>query len=255
MIVGAAIIPSAPVLVPGVSATLPDGLDKVCDATDAALESLPACDTVVLLAAAQPGGTGSGQGLYDVAEVSLAGAGRPDVARTCPVDHTAVERISRLTQYPLYRGDSMPLGLTVLALLVGGSGPFVPVAVARNAGFDALSATGSAIAEAFADRDGDPGTRAVVVAAGDLSAGLTERSPLHLVEGARDWDARAVDVVDSGRLEGLGRLGPAEAARVGALGWAPMAVLHGAAARAKVGLVRRHYSAPRGVGYLVAHGA
>lgn len=258
MIVGAAIIPSAPLLIPGVSATLPDGLDKVCDAVDAALESLPPRNTVVLLAAAQRGQGGSGQGLYEVTQASLAGVGRPDVACSFPIDHVAVERISRMTQYPIHRGDTLPLGLAALAILVGGAGPFVPMTVPPTAGFDALSATGTAIAEAFASWGEDERTaetRAVVIAAGDLSAGLEERSPLHLVHGARDWDARVVDVVDSGRLDGLARLGPAEATRVGALGWAPMAVLHGAMARAKIGLVRRHYAAPRGVGYLVAHGA
>lgn len=262
MIVGAAIIPSAPLLVPGVSATLPSGVGKVCDAIDAALESLPPCDTVVLVAAARPGEGGSGQGLYDVTDATLAGVSRPDVARRCPIDRGAVERISRVSQYPLYRGHSLPLELAVLALLTGGKGPFVPMAVPRHASFDALSATGVAIAEAFAGRcegsgqppGGQDEPRAIVIAAGDLSAGLDERSPLHVVEGARDWDARVVDVVDSGRLGGLGGLGPDEAARVGALAWAPMAVLHGAAARAKIGLVRRHYSAPRGVGYLVAQG-
>lgn len=255
MIVGAAIIPSAPLLIPGVSATLPDRLDKVCDAVDAALESLPPRDTVVLLAAAQRGEGGSGQGLYQVPQASLAGIGRPDVACSFPIDDVAAERISRMTQYPVHRGDTLPLGLAALAILSGGTGPFVPMTVPPAAGFDALSATGIAIAEAFAPWGDAEQARAVVIAAGDLSAGLEERSPLHLVEGARDWDARVVDVVDSGRLDGLGRLGPAEAARVGALGWAPMAVLHGATARAKIGLVRRHYAAPRGVGYLVAHGA
>lgn len=262
MIVGAAIIPSAPLLVPGVSAALPDGVGKVCDAIDAALESLPVCDTVVLLSAACPGEGGSGQGLYDVTRATLAGIGRPDVVRGTPIDRAAVERISHVSQYPLYRGDVLPLGLAVLALLVGGHLPLVPMTVPRHASFDTLSATGTAIAEAFARR-GDNGTaqaggrepRAIVIAAGDLSAGLEARSPLDAVEGAREWDARAIDVVDSGRLEGLARLGPDEAVRVGALGWAPLAVLHGATARAKIGLVRRHYSAPRGVGYLVAQGA
>lgn len=256
MIVGAAIVPSAPLLVPGVSATLPAPVEEVRRAVEAALASLPAHDTVVLLAAAQQRDTASGQGLYDVADATLAAVGHPDVARTAPIDRHAVERISRTSQYPLYRGDVLPLGLAVLALLVPGDGPFVPMAVPRNAGFAALSATGTAVAEAFAERDGG-GTepRAVVVAAGDLSAGLDQRSPLHTVEGASDWDARAVEVVDSGSLKHLGPLGPREAARVGALGWAPMAVLHGATARPKIHFVRTHYSAPRGVGYLVAAGA
>lgn len=251
MIVGAAIIPSAPLLVPGASATMPKELEKVCDAVDATLEALPYCDTAVLIAGARSSAQGSGQGLYDAAEATLAGIGRPDIARTAEVHRAAVERITRVTQYPMYRGDVLPLSLSVLALLFGGSQPLVPMAVPPTAGFDALAAIGAGIGETLAG----PDLRVAIIAAGDLSAGLDERSPLHAVEGAREWDARVVDVVDSGRLDGLADLGPAEAQRVGALGWAPMAVLHGAVARAKLGLVRRHYSAPRGVGYLVAHGA
>lgn len=265
MIVGAAIVPSAPLLVPGVSGTLPEGIERVCDAIDAALESLPSCDTVVLIAAAKPDEGGSGQGLYDVGVATLAGVGRPDIAHDAPIDRAAVERISRVSQYPVYRGDVLPLALGVLALLVGGRGPYVPMAVPSRANFDTLSATGAAVSEAFArrgERDEGQGSgassdepRAVLIAAGDLSSGLDERSPLYAVQGAKEWDAQVVDVVDSGRLEALARLGPGEARRVGSLGWAPMAVLHGAAARAKLGLARRHYSAPRGVGYLVAQGA
>jgi hypothetical protein len=36
--------------------------------------------------------------------------------------------------------------------------------------------------------------------------------------------------------------------------WAPLAALHGVLQVTKLGMVRRHYSAPRGVGYLVAQG-
>lgn len=253
MIVGTAIIPSAPLLVPGVSRTLPDGVGRVCDATDAALERLPACDVAVLLAAEDRDTSvrQSRQGLYDATSASLAGIGRPDI--TAPVRSHAdgMRRISRVVQYPLYRAETLPLGLAVLALLVGVGPALVPIAVPRGAAFDTLTALGAGVVEALAG----PEVRAVVVAAGDLSAGLDERSPMYLIEGAKDWDAAVVAVVDSGRLDGLARLGPGEAGRVGALGWAPLAVLHGVTARAKLGVVRQHYSAPRGVGYLVAHGA
>lgn len=249
MIVGAAIIPSAPLLVPGVSVTLPQGVNRVCDAVDVALDTLPNHDVAILLGTAD-GRQGSGQGLYDAVEASLRGVGRPDIGRTAPVHRGVVEHITRASQYPMYRGDALPLSLAVLAILLGGAAPLVAMAVPPAAGFETLAATGAGVAEAAHVA----GVRAAVVAAGDLSAGLDERSPLYAVDGAKEWDARVLDVVDTGRLDGLERLGPAEAKRVGSLGWAPMAVLHGAVARAKVGLVRRHYSAPRGVGYLVAHG-
>jgi hypothetical protein len=245
MIVGAAVLPSAPLLVPGVSGSPPEGVATVCDAIAAALEGLPDHDVVVLVAGADQGT------LYDEAQANLAAIGRPDI--TCPakVDSVVLERLSGLVQYPLHRGEPLSLGLAVLTLLVGPALPVVPLDVPCGASFESLTAIGVGIAGSVED----PDLRAVVVAAGDLSAGLTERSPLHRLEGAIDFDAQLVDVVDSGRLGALARLGPAAAREFGAVGWAPLAVLHGALARAKLGLVRRHYSAPRGVGYLVAHGA
>jgi len=105
-----------------------------------------------------------------------------------------------------------------------------------------------ALARALEDR------RVAVVAAGDLSAGLTPKAPLTLVEGATAWEEEVVDVVAGGRLERVARMGPGEAARVGALGWAPLVVLAGVCRAAAIGMVVRHHAAPRGVGYLVASG-
>lgn len=271
MLVGAAVVPSAPLLVPGVSAGLPDGVPKVSDAIDAALDGLPPWDTAVLIAAASRTGQSAAQGLYDLTEASLAGIGRPDVRQPLSIEHEATERIARLSQYAVRRDERLPLGLATLALLLGGAPRTVAVAVPCSAWFEALAAVGTAVAEAVSQRpgaaDGEAssgsaaesprhgGRRTIVLVAGDLSAGLTERSPLGAVAGAGDWDAQMVDIVDSGRLDQLSELGPEQAIRVGALGWAPMAVLHGAMARAKLGIVRRHYSAPCGVGYLVASGA
>jgi hypothetical protein len=245
VIVGAAIVPTAPLLIPGASATLPPGIAEVCDAIDGVLDGLPDHDVVILLAGAAQGH------LYDEASASLAGVGLSGVAMSAPIEGGVVDRLSGLVQYPVHRGEPLPLDLAVLTMLVGGTRPLVPIDVPSGAAFDALAAVGVGVAAAV----DAPDLRAVIVSAGDLSAGLDERSPLHLVEGARDFDDQVLDVVDSGRLNGLARVGPAEARRVGARGWPAMAVLHGALARAKIGMVRRHYSAPRGVGYLVAHGA
>lgn len=247
MIVGAAVLPTAPLLVPGVSMTTPDGVGRVADAIDATLDGLPTHDALVLVA---PAGSHP-HGLYAADRLDLASIGRPDIARTLEIHREATEAVSRVTQYTLHRGDPLPLGLAVLALLAGEHCPVVALAVPERADFDALVAVGTGVTEALGDRE----LRVVVLAAGDLSAGLTERSPRSFIEGAADWDQQVVAVVDSGRLSGLGRLGPAESQRVHALGWAPLAVLHGVVARAKIGMVVRHYSAPRGVGYLVASGA
>lgn len=243
MIVAAAVMPTAPLLIPGVTAALPDGVGKVCDAIDAVTERMPQMDVAVLVAAGDAG-------IYDATEASLQGVGRPDVRATPRIHSEAVARLSAATQYPMYRGSPLPLNLAVLALHLGGLAPLAPIAVPATAEFSSLVSAGAAIARTFSDDD----VRAAVVVAGDLSAGLTERSPLYQVDGALFWDEQAVAAVDSGRLGGLASLGPSEAERVGAQGWAPLAVLHGVAAAAKIGMVVRHYSAPRGVGYLVASG-
>ena len=243
MIVGAAVLPTAPLLGPGVSPALPDGIPRVCDAMDAVVDGLPDSDLLVLVA------EGEG-GLHDTGFATLEGIGRADIAVEAEVDGDAVSRLSASTQYPMYRGAALPLNLAVLTLHVGEVAPIVPLAVPASAAFDVLVGLGASIARTFAD----PDLRVTVVVAGDLSTGLTEKSPLHLVDGAIFFDEQAVAAVDSSRLDALRRLGPGEARRVGAPGWAPLAVLHGAAASAKIGMVVRHYSAPRGVGYLVASG-
>ena len=242
MLVGAAILPTAPLLVPGASPTLPDGVARVCDAVDATVERLPAHDVTVLLAGDPAGG------VHTHREASLAGIGRPDIVAQPRIDRHVADRLAEATGFPLVTEGPLPLDLAVLVLLVGAAPAVVPVAVPEEGAFGQLVAVGAAVVEALGER------RGVVVAAGDLSAGLTERSPLHTVDGAGDFDATVVDAVDAGRLDALARIAPAEARRVGARAWAPLAVLHGTLQLTKLGLVRRHYSAPQGVGYLVAQG-
>ena len=243
-------LPTAPLLLDGVSAILPDGLAAVVTALQGTLARLPQTDVVVCLAAAAEG---SQHGAYASGRADLAGIGRSDLTATAVVHREAVSRITALVQYPLFGGEPLPLDLAVLVMQLQGRTPVVPIvamSVPATAGHDVLVGVGTGIVQALEEM----GLSAVVIAPGDLSAGLTEQSPLHRVEGAWLWDEQAVHAVDTGRLEGLGRLGPEEARRVGARAWAPLVVLHGACARGKVGMLVRHYSAPRGVGYLVALG-
>jgi hypothetical protein len=249
VIVAVAVVPTAPLLVPGVNPRLPPPLRRVAAAVAAALDGLPPADVALLVTVGEPAVASGGV-------ASLAGAGRPDIAQHLAGDEAAARAFAAVGGFR-DRPGPLPLGAAVLGLLgrllvptaavaaVAGS---VSLTVSDAASFADLSALGAGIV-------GATEARVVLLAAGDLAAGLTERAPLHRVPGAQAWDERAVAVVDSGRMGGLARLGPDEARRVGALGWAPMAVVHGVCARAKVGVVLRHYSAPRGVGYLVAAGA
>ncbi|MGH8884957.1 MAG: hypothetical protein ACRDYX_07255 [Egibacteraceae bacterium] len=294
-LVGAAIIPTAPLLVPGVSATLPDGVAEVRQTMGEALARLEHAEFVVLVAAGEdaagergasgPRGkthgirlrlhptsrrcgalednqytarpapceagavapsvstelsawTTTGElGVYEHAEASLAGFGRPDLS-------TRLRVASWLSNASCQQGP-LPPSLTVLALLVGDHAPVVPISVASCATAHFLAASGAAIATSLSGRG-------VLLAAGDLSAGLGERSPRYRVEGAPAWDEAVVAAVDAQRPERLAALGPAEARRVAALGWAPIVVAQAACMAAGLRLRVKHYSAPRGVGYLVA---
>jgi hypothetical protein len=243
MLAGAAILPTAPLLVPGASPTLPDGVEQVCDAVDATVEGLPEHDLVVLVAGAERAG------VYARAEASLSGIGRDDICADPAVETAVARRLAEDTGLPLLTDAPLPLDLAVLVLLLGDPRGVVPLAVEPDTPFADLAGVGAALVPAV------EGYRALAVAAGDLAAGLVERSPLHTVDGAGEFDAAVVEAVDAGRLDALARLGPDRARRVGARGWPALATLHGALRAAKLGVVRRHYSAPEGVGYLVAQGA
>ena len=249
MIVGVAIFPSAPLLVRGVAPRSPAAVEEVREAVESVTASLPPADVTVLLAASSPGSSGSessARGLYGASEASLARVGRPDLRRCVDVSLPAMEAITRVTQYPLLRCGTLPLSLSVLALLLASHRCFAPVAVPATADFAALVGVGAATAQAMEEA----GLSGTVVATGDCSAGLDERAPLP-VDGAREWDEAAVAAVVDGRLDRLEPLGPARAERVGAIGWAPMAALHGVCERAKTSVGLRLYAASRGGGYLV----
>lgn len=269
MIVGAAIVPTTALLLPGVAGVLPDGVGEVAKAARSALDGLPPSAVAILLA------PGARPAVYLQARTTLAGIGRSDLTVEAEVDTEAALQIAAATGWRPLRtsplppsaatpggpavdaapvgGAALPVGLAVLAALVQGACPrpgvgVVPVAVCPSAEGDALLRAGGSLTGAL------EGRRVVVVAAGDLSAGLTPKAPLTLVEGAQAWEDEVVEVVAGGRLERIARMGPSEAARVGARGWAPLVVLAGICQAAAIGLVVRHHAAPRGVGYLVAAG-
>ncbi|MGH8930408.1 MAG: hypothetical protein ACRDZO_07180 [Egibacteraceae bacterium] len=228
-LIGIAILPAAPVLVPGVSVTLPDDLRQVRDATEACVEDLPGAEAVVLLAVGDPSGP------YRRVEASLAGFGRPDLAVSlCPADGAEGH------------DGALPPSLAVLAMMLRHNVPVAPIALGSGASARDLHELGACLARRS--------RRIVAIAAGDLSAGLEERSPRSRIHGAQAWDEAVLTAVVDGDRDALARLGPGEARRVVAQGWAPILATVSAGAAAALDLRLLHYSAPRGVGYLVAHG-
>ena len=241
---------------------LPDDLAALVIAADAAASRLAGVRLVVLVAAApDPAATapaapsplaaaGEPQaGVHQAARASLAGLGRPDLATDLPVPAATAGAIAAATGLPRRRGP-LPVDLAVLALRLDPPRPVVPVAVDANTDGAALVALGQRIAEALADYD----TPAALVAAGEGSAALSERAPRHHVDGADAWQEQYVAAWQDGDAQAIAALGPGEAARVHARGWAPATVTAAAAVGAGLEPSLCHHAAPRGVGYVVAAG-
>lgn len=243
-LLGAASIPSAPLLVHGVGRGGGPEVDQLRTTVERVVTGLPEADVVVLVAAGQAA-------LHDTAVIDLQGIGQPQVTRVLDACPPAIIALSRITQYPRVRRPRLPLDLAILALLVDRHVRVVPLEVPSSAEFAVLAALGTSIVQALEEA----GLTGTLVAAGDLSAGLHDTSPLSARPHAAEWDARVVELFTRGMPAGLAHLGPEAADAVGARGWAPLCVLHGAAAAASLDLAVRRYSAPRGVGYLVVSSA
>jgi hypothetical protein len=212
------------------SGTLPDDLLAVQAAVSVSLAHLPEAEVAVLF------GAGSPKGPYQRVEACLVGFGRPDL------------RVSRYRAGIPHGHDApLPPSLAVLAFWCRQDTPVAPIALDPGASPEELCDQGACLVQ-------DP-RRVVVVAAGDLSAGLDERSPRFRIPGAEEWNEAAVTAVATADPDLLARLGPVDARRVVALGWAPMLAAVSSSREAGLTLQLRHYSAPRGVGYLVAHGS
>jgi hypothetical protein len=240
VLIGAASLPGAPLFVPGVGSGLGSALAQLRASVLRVGRALPDADVLVLVASGQPA-------LHDAVTADLTGLGYPGHRRKLEPCPPAIAALSGMTQYPRVRRPRLPLDLATLTLLVDRNVPIVALEASASAEFSVLSALGVSVVQALQET----GLTANLVAAGDLSAGLHERSPLARRDGAEAWDARVVDLFNRKQSAGLAELGPHDAAAVGARGWAPLCVLHGAAVSAGLRLALRRYAAPRGVGYLV----
>lgn len=241
-IVGAAVVPTAPLVVPAVASSAPeehaDDVVTLRAAATEAVSSLPAADAVLLVA-------GGRRSVHATAHVDLAPLGIPEVARRHPVADTLLADITSRTQFPQRHGDDLEVDLAVLALQLPEDTTVLPIAIPSADG-SSLAAAGRAVLSAV--RDG--GLDVTLLVAGDLSTARDAGSPRYLVEGATDWDAATVAAVRSMDVEQLIAQGP-EAERVHARSWAPLVV--GLAACRAAGLQPRElrHVAVRGVGHAV----
>lgn len=246
VVAGAAAVPAAPLLLPEASPAQPEhdrrAVAALRERVRAVLAALPAADVTVVIA---PGPAG----VHERAVASLRPLGIAADDVVLPVDASLVPHTTRLTQYPLALGGALGIEHTVLVRLLadgGGRGPVLPLTVPPGTDGQVLVNVGASLVEALRDAH----RSAVVVAAADASAGLDERSPGHRIDGAAAWDRRLVTAVAERDADAVAGLGPAEAGRVAAAGWAPLTTLLGVAAAARLRIVDDDvaYAVVRGVG-------
>jgi hypothetical protein len=244
-----AAVPAAPLLLPAVSphqtAAVVDGVAALRASVEATLSGLPQVETVVLLAG------GEDATLPDGGCIDLAGSGHPHVVADVPVDRKLLAAVATRTGAPRVRADRLQGDLAVLTLLVEEVWPDVrvlPATVAAAAG----GATLGGFAAGLLGGVEATGREVAVVAAGDLAATRDTTSPGYLVDGAVGFDDAVLAAVRHTDVGALAALGPGEAARVTARGWAPLLVALHIAHTAGVPVARAEVTAPRGVGQLVA---
>jgi hypothetical protein len=248
-----AVVPAAPLLLPGVSPAQPPELAEAVAAlrkdVAAALAGLPTG-----LRAAIVLGCGDELLVHAAARATLRSYGRPQVAATLRLDRPLLAAAGDRGQAPTIQEDELHGDLAVLSLLLAAARPevaVVPMTVPTRASRGVLDALAAGLVGAAAAVDGP----VAVLASGDLAATLDTSSPGYLVEGATAFDEAAVAAVRAVDEGAFAALGPAEAGRVQARGWGPLTVALAAARLVGLSFAAVDYHAPRGVGQLVGRPA
>lgn len=228
MIIGAAFVPSAPVLLPavasGAAAELDDLRAAALDAVRRALAGAP--QRVVIL------GAGPASRTYSAGTATFRGFG---VDYDVPLDPAAPG------------GEPLPLALSVGAWLLAQTGwPGERLAVAVDAEADdvALDAAGAAL------RDDDVPTALVVVA--DGSAARSEKAPAHLHPGAEAFDTAVAAALSLGDPAVLAAIDASVAGEVSAAGRPAWRCAAAALAGSTYDAALLADEAPYGVGYFAA---
>jgi len=248
-ITSVSLLPAAPLLLPAASPAQPAAFEAATSelraAVDGILCGLPAADAALLLLPDEEAL------VIDAPQASLASYGLPDVTTRVTIDEALIAAVSAHGQAPRVRSDSLTGDAAVLALLLAGVQPglaLAPVTVPRRASATGLDGIAMGLVRSVASVERD----IAVIAAGDLAATLDTTSPGYLVEGASNWDARLVAAVRAGDQQAAGHLGPDEAGRVQARGWAPITVALSLAQGCDWRFGEVTYLAPKGVGQIVA---
>lgn len=239
----AVVLPSAPLLAPGVSARPPVATDAVRAAIEGAVAALPPHDLRILLAGAtEPGDAG----VFLRQGADLGGLSRPELSVALETPGEFAAALGDAMGLATLGGD-VPVDLAVLALHAARAGdvPTVAIGLPWSEGA-ALLDMGVRLGAAL------PALRTVAIAAGDLSAGLGAASPRPGATGGEAWNDAALAALGDGDTAALGRLGPAAATAAAVRGWPALTVLLGLLAPAGMALRVHCADVPRGVGYVVA---
>ena len=241
-------VPAAPLLLPAATPTPPPldaaAVDALRADSRAALSALATVDVVVLMAG------GSEPLVHDADVATLSSYGVAGTDTTIETDLELLVAIAARGQASRLRSERLDGDLAVLALQVAAARPDVPVVPVTVAGLANAAALGG-VAAGLVGAVAAVGRRVGIVAAGDLAATLDQTSPGYLVDGASGWDAAACAALRTCDLDAMGALGPDDAARFQARGWAPLTVMLTIAAARSVMLGTASYHVTRGVGAVV----
>lgn len=190
------------------------GVDQLRVTIDAALAALNSADVVVIAV------TSHRSQVLAPASADLASYGHPQYARDMRTHHDLAHRLAQAAGFACVDDAALHGDAAVLALQLGTDEARrgLPVVVIE---FDDANTHTSDVEHLASTLD----DTCALLAAGDLSSGRDISSPGYEIAGASAWDDAAIGALrafDPGRWA---ELGPDEARRVGARGWAPLGLL------------------------------
>jgi hypothetical protein len=172
---------------------------------------------------------------------SLASSGYPQVAAELNAAKSIAESLSS-EQLPLSGVTQVDGDAGALALHVRSHTSCPTAIVTLNPREPVAAGLATAIAKAGVH----------VLVQGDLAATLTVNSPGYFVDGAQLWDERAVAAIRTCDVGLLSTLGPEQAERVVARGWAPLLLMAQIGRAMPRDRAEVEYASMRGVGLVVA---
>lgn len=237
----ALVLPSAPVLVCGLAGVVSPELRAAQDAVHDVVRAAPSGRPVVLVVAGEPGVAVS-------RHASLRAVGRADLARTVVPAEALAAVLAGPVGWTVRQTPELDLSAAVLTLLGAFAQPVVTLGVPPAATSQRLRTLAGRLAVVLDETDA-----LLVTAAGDGAAALAPRAPLTDRPEAHAWQRRYVAAVARSDGQALAALGPTQAQRLSAWGWAPAVALSCLVETGVCAAPRLRYAgAPHGVGYVVA---